>query len=172
MTSNSPFKRIILAPMVVMGVLLMLLEEQLWDWLVRLGQWLGRLPPLRRAEDHLRALPPNGAAVVLFLPAALIFPVKVLAVWLMAMGHWGGGLTVLISAKLVGTALVARIYTLCEPALSQLPWFVRLRQWFYDAKNWAHRRLASWSVWQLAGAWVRKIKTAIRRLLHAGSEPE
>ena len=74
MKSNTPFKRIMMAPMVILGVVLMLIEEHLWGWLVDLGQWLGHLPPLRRIEDHVRALPPRGAATALVRPAADMVP--------------------------------------------------------------------------------------------------
>ena len=159
MRTNSPFKRILLLPLVILGVAAMVAEEHLWDALERFGHWVGQLAFLQSLQNWLRQLPPWGAAAALFLPVALIFPVKILAVWLMATGHWGGGLLVLISAKLVGTVLVARIYTLCQPALMQLPWFVRLRQMFLNAKAWAHAKLASWPLWvqvrkQVTGVWA------------------
>ena len=161
MQTNSPFKRILLAPLVTLGVILMLVEEHLWDALVAFGIWLGRLPLLYRVETGLRSLPPKWAAVALFLPVALIFPVKVLAVWVMSTGRWGLGLTVLLTAKLVGTAMVARIYTLCEPALSQLPWFLRLRGMFLRAKHWAHVRLEGWVLWRQVRRWGHRAKAAV-----------
>ena len=164
MQTNSPFKRLIMAPLVVMGVLLMLVEEHLWDWLVAFGRWLGHLPLLRIAEARLRALPPRLAACALLLPVACIFPIKVLAVWLMATGHWGLGLTVLLTAKVVGTAVVARIYTLCEPALTQLRWFVHLRARIMDAKDWAHRRLEVWAVWQMARQALAALKAQLNKV--------
>lgn len=172
MKSNNPIKRILLSPLVFLGVLLMLLEERLWDWFVRLGIWLGQRPAMRQAEARMRILPPKGAAIALFFPVALIFPVKVLAVWVMSTGRWGLGVAILLSAKLVGTALVAWIYTLCEPALSQLAWFVHLRAWFLDAKDWAHRKLEAWLMWRFARQVIYRIKSKLKALLSAGIKLE
>ncbi len=162
MRLNTTFKRILTAPLAVLGVLLMLLEERIWDALVALGEWVGRLPVLCRIQDRVRALPPKWAACALFFPVLLVLPIKVLAVWIMSTGRIWSGLGVLLSAKLAGTALVARIYTLCEPALACLPWFVRLRAWFLHAKDWAHHRLDSWSMWRLVRRAIYRVKVSMR----------
>ena len=172
MKSNNPLKRILLSPLVFLGVTLMLVEERLWDWFVAFGLWLGQRPMMRLVEARMRILPPKAAAVALFVPVALIFPVKVLAVWVMSTGRWGLGVTILLSAKLVGTALIAWIYTLCEPALSQLAWFVHLRAWFLDAKDWAHRKLEAWLLWRFARQVIHRIKARLKALLSAVIKPE
>jgi hypothetical protein len=165
MKSNPSVKQIILAPLAVVGVLLMLLEEHIWDWLVALGQWASRLPILQRIEHRIGGLPPSQAAMALFTPVIMILPIKFLAVWIMSTGDWGLGLMVLIGAKLLGTVLVARIYTLCDPALSTLPWFVTLRQRFIQAKNWAHRRLNSWYIWRYIRRSLYKLRRKIASLI-------
>ena len=43
-----------------------------------------------------------------------------------AQGQAALGTGLLIAAKLIGTTLVARIFTLTRPALMTLPWFARL----------------------------------------------
>ena len=148
--------------MAFLGVPLMLLEEYLWDRLTEFGQWVGGFPVFRDIETGLRRLSPPWAVIVLFTPAALILPVKLLAVWLMALGKVWLGLAVLICAKLTGTALVARIYTLCEPALMQVAWFVRLRDAVIRAKDWAHARLEAWPAWRLARRWFKRLSPRAR----------
>jgi hypothetical protein len=144
-------------PLAVLAVLLLLIEEYLWDGLVRLGAWVGRLPVVRGVERRIAALPPAGAMVVLLVPAALALPVKLLAVWLMAAGHLVTGVIVLLSAKVTATAFVARVYTLCEPALATVPRFVRLRDSILRAKDWAHRKLEATLAWRLA----QRFRTAL-----------
>jgi len=172
MKMNPALKRILTAPLAILGVLLMLLEERIWNALVELGHWLGSLPVFRTIEARIRTLSPKMAACALFFPVLLILPVKFLAVWIMSTGRIWSGLGVLVSAKLAGTALVARVYTLCEPALSCLPWFVRLRARFLNAKDWAHRRLDSWPMWRLVRRVVHRLKVGIRNLWRAVPEPE
>ena len=170
--SNFSVKKILMAPLAVLGVLAMLVEEWLWGRLVAFGHWIGQMPVLRTVEARLRVLSPNMAACALLFPVLLILPVKILAVWIMSTGRWGLGVTVLLSAKVAGTALVARIYTVCEPALSTLLWFVHTRAWFLDAKDWAHRRLESWELWRLARQAVHGMKCRLFSLLGVVPKPE
>ena len=143
------FKRLVTPPLAFVGAVLLLVEESLWHGLVRLGEWTGTLPLVRNVERHIVALPPYGAVAALFGPAVLILPIKVVAVWLMATGHISSGIMVLLGAKLSGTAIVARIYTLCKPALEMVPWFVRVRAAILRAKDWAHRKLEAFATWRL-----------------------
>lgn len=139
--------------------LLILFEE--WGWeplqraLVRLGKALG----LERIEVRIRALPPYAALALFLLPSLLLLPIKLLALGLIAAGHVMLGTGVIIGAKLAGTAIVARLFTLTQPALMQLAWFARL----YTAwTRWKDQLLAhvrqSWP-WR----WGRVVKRQWRR---------
>ena len=81
--------------------------------LARIGRW----PGLRWVEGWVRSLPPWGAVCLFALPTALLLPVKLLALWAMGHGHVVLGVTVIALAKVVGTAVVARLFTLTQPAL-------------------------------------------------------
>jgi len=162
MKTNIRLRKILLSPLAVLGVLLMLAEEQLWTALVALGQRLGRLLVIRSFERRIRELPPNWAALALLAPVAFVLPIKILAVWIMSTGRWGLGIGVLLSAKIAGTAVIARIYTLCEPALSTLTWFVHLRTWFLGAKDWAHKRLNSLVLWRRSRLLIRRLIRSLR----------
>ncbi|SEH24819.1 hypothetical protein [Magnetospirillum fulvum] len=140
------------------AVLLMLFEEYLWGWLKSLMARLGRLASIARIEAVIVALPPKAAAVVFLLPALLILPVKLAAVWAIASGHFLFGLVVLVTAKLAATALFARLYTLCRPALMTFGWFVWLHDIILRAKNWAHARLESWAAWRQAKALIATLR--------------
>ncbi len=159
---RSVIKRLLTPPLVVLAVALVLFEEHLWLWLVRLGEWAGGKPLIRVVEARIAALPPAAALAMLLLPAGLILPIKLVAVWLMARGDVLTGLAVLVAAKVGGTALVARIYMLCEPALATIPWFVRLRARLLRAKDWAHRRLESWPAWRLARRRIHRLVLRVR----------
>ena len=115
-----------------------------WGWeplqkgLARLGRWQG----LRWVEGVVRRLPPYAALALFVVPALLLLPVKLLALWAMGRGHVVSGLVVIALAKLAGTAIVARLFTLTQPALMTLPWFVRI--------------YTRWTVWKTGLlAWVR-----------------
>ena len=119
-------KRLITPPLMLVAALLMFAEEVLWEALKRLMAQVGRLPLIRTLEAWIARLPPYGAACVFLLPGTLLLPVKIGALWLIAHGHALLGVQLIVVAKLVGTALVARIFMLTKPALMTLRWFARL----------------------------------------------
>lgn len=103
--------------------LVILFEE--WGWeplqraLVRLAHALG----LEGVEERIRRLPPYAALAVFLVPSLMLVPVKVLALWLIGLGRVMLGTLVIVAAKVVGTAIVARLFTLTKPALMRLAWF-------------------------------------------------
>jgi hypothetical protein len=120
--------------------LVILFEEWGWEPLQRALAWVGRLPGLRWVEGKLRSLPPYAALAMFLLPTLLLLPVKLLALWLIGQGKVMAGTLVIVGAKLVGTALVARLFSLTQPALMQLGWFARLYARWHD---WKQALLAS-----------------------------
>ena len=144
----------------VVLALLILFEEWGWEPLRRAFALLARLPVIRQLEGLLRRLPPRWAFVVLVLPSLLILPVKLAAVWLVTRGHALLGVGIIIAAKLVGTALLAWLFQLIQPALMQLPWFAR----FYARWTRWKAELLAWvrasAVWRTA----RAFRLRLRRL--------
>lgn len=141
--------------------LLILFEEWGWSRLARGLARIGELPVFRQLERWIAGLPPYAALVVFLLPGLLLLPVKLLALWLISLGRAGLGLAVIIVAKLIGTALLARVFQLTQPALMRLSWFARLyarwARWKNDLLAWVRAS----SVWRTA----RVIKLRVRRLL-------
>ncbi len=168
MTNPSPQKprRRLSFLLVPLGVVLMLLEEYLWRGLKALMARLGRLPWVARVETRIAALPPLWAAVVFLVPGMVLFPFKLAALWAMANGHLLWGLLVLLAAKLTATALFARLYTLCKPALMTVGWFVRLHDMTTRAKHWAHAKLHSWGGWRLARRAISRLRGRVLTLAH------
>ena len=141
------------------AVALLILFEQ-WGWLPlarALGQ-LARWPLIGRLEHRIGRLGPRVALVVLFVPALALLPIKLAALWLVALGRVALGLAVLVVAKLLGTALVARLYLLTQPQLMRLGWFARLhRRWI----AWKTRVIASLVEspgWVAARAWALRLR--------------
>jgi len=79
------------------------------------------------------------AAVTFVVPAAVLLPFKLAAFWLIAHGHSMFGLQVFIVAKLVGTALLARIFALTKNALLTIGWFAR---GYYAFSAWKEKLYA------------------------------
>jgi len=139
--------------------LLILFEEWGWEPLQRLLARIGRWPGLRWIEARVQALPPYAALALLGVPALLLLPIKLLALWAIGQGHALLGVAVIVTAKLVGTALVARLFMLTHPALMQLAWFVRL---YTGWSAWKARLLAQV---RASAAWraAREARATVQR---------
>ncbi len=140
--------------------LLILLEEWGWRPLADLLGRLARWRPWARVETAIARLPPYAALFVFVVPSALLMPLKFLALFLIAKGQLVLAALLFAGAKVVATALVARIFMLTQPALMQIGWFA----WVYDTiMPWkealVERVRASW-VWRVSRFWKERAKRA------------
>jgi len=147
--------------------LLILFEEWGWGPLQRLLARLGRRLGLRWIERRVRLLPPPAALALFAMPTTMLLPVKLAALWLIGQGHVLAGAGVIVMAKVVGTAVVARLYTLTQPALMQLPWFAHWhRRWTRWKRALLARVRATWP-WRAARVlgrrWRRRWRAWLRR---------
>ena len=148
--------------------LLILFEEWGWVPLANALARLGQLPVFRWVERSIRALPPYAALLVFFAPSLALLPVKLFALWLIGNGYAFLGVTVIVVAKIAGTAVVARLFMLTQPALMQLPWFASLYVRWTTWKDGLIARVRASAAWraiahakaQARAAWVR-LKAAI-----------
>ena len=141
--------------------LILIFEEWGWEPLQRLMARLARLPLWGRIERFIAGLPPYGALVVFFVPALMLLPVKLLALYWISRGHTILGLALVLAAKVTGTAAVARLFTLTQPALMRLAWFARLYGRWKPWKDALIVRVKASPVWRSTSERVR----AIRKLL-------
>lgn len=142
--------------------LLLVFEEWGWDTLSALVGWIARLPLLAWLERRIRALPPWAALLMFTVPALALLPVKLGALWLFGQGHAALGLVLLLGAKLLGTAVLARLFHLTQPALMQLAWFAR---WYPRWKAWKDRLLTyvrNSAPWRTARAFKTRVVTQVR----------
>jgi hypothetical protein len=147
-------RRLLLAPV----LLVLLFEEWGWEPLARVFAKLARLPLWARLERRIKALPPWAALLAFGVPFVTLIPVKVLALYLFSQGHAAMGLTLVIAAKVAGTAVAARLFQLTEPALMRLGWFARL---YTPWKRWKDgvltqvRQSAPWRAVRRAKAQIK-----------------
>jgi len=135
--------------------LVVLFEEWGWDTLLRGMAWLAQWPPVGWLERRIARLAPWPALLVFSVPGLMLLPVKLAALALMTRGHAILGLLVILAAKLLGTALVARIFHLTQPALMQLAWFARLHGRWSVWKGAALARVRASRIWRV-GRWTRR----------------
>ena len=142
----------------IIAALIVLFEEWGWRPLFELISRLARFRLWARLELWIAGLPPYGAFVVFALPTTILLPLKFVAVWLLAGGHVLTASALFIAAKVLSTALIARIFMLTKPALMQIAWFARAYNRFMPWKDALFARIrASWT-WRYG----RMLKTRVK----------
>ena len=68
--------------LLVLAAVVMFIEEWGWQpltaWAARIARW----PPLARLEGLIRRAPPRLALALFLVPAVMLVPIKLLALWL------------------------------------------------------------------------------------------
>jgi len=138
--------------------LLILLEEWGWRPLADLLGRLARWRPWAQIETAIARLPPYAALFVFVVPSALLLPLKFLALLLIAKGQFLLAGLLFAGAKVVATALVARLFMLTQPALMQIRWFA----WAYDTitpwKEALVERVRASGVWRVGRVWKERAR--------------
>lgn len=146
------------------AALVILFEEWGWAPLARLVGKLARLPVFAWLERHIAALPPYAALVVFFVPALALLPVKLLALYWISLGYPMLGVGTIVVAKIVGTAIVARLFQLTQPSLMRLAWFAALYRRWAAWKAAVVAAVRASAAWQSAARAVRRARLQARHL--------
>jgi hypothetical protein len=128
-------QRVLRSVLLGLIVLVVFIEEWGWGPLSAVVAQLDRWPPFAVIESHIRRAPPRVALALFLLPALLLVPVKLLAIYLIQDGRMTLGIVMIVAAKLVGTALVGRLFVLVENQLMEFAWFARCMCWWCATRD-------------------------------------
>jgi hypothetical protein len=187
--------RRLLRPLWILLAIVFLFEAWLWEQLQPIVGWVIRLIAWRAARARLATaierLPPYATLLVFLIPVVLLFPIKLLGLWMLAQGSWLGAMATLALAKVVSMGVTAFIFDVTRPKLLQIGWFRWLYARVLRALAWAHgliepikRQVAAWFkpisrklaslFWLLkprrAGRFLRRLGR-IRRRMQARTQP-
>ena len=146
-----------------MAAVVLAIEEWGWRPLTALAAQLNRWPPVARLEDRIRAAPPKMALALFLVPAVMLFPIKVVALWLIHLGRTTLGLLVVLTAKALGTALVGRLFIITEPQLTQFAWFARALAWWRETKRRVRATVVGSVAYQAVARTRRRLVLWMRR---------
>jgi hypothetical protein len=146
------------------GALLFLFEEWLWTRFLHLFAWLGRLGMLRWLDSKLVRLAPAAALVILCIPIVVLFPVKIVGLWMITTGRLFSGCCVMLTAKLLSTAIIARIFVTCRSQLLRMAWFARLHAITCALRDRVHRWMEQQPAWIDARRFLRRLRARLRGL--------
>lgn len=142
----------------ILAALWVFIEEWLWIHLQTFMAWVGKLPLIHAVERWISRLPPWAACIVFLVPAGVLLPFKLAAFWLIAHGHRLLGVQVFIVAKIVGTALLARIFALTKPALLSIGWFARIYHMVMAWKERLYAYVRAMPAYQRTRAWLHGVR--------------
>ena len=74
------------------------------------------------------------------------------------------GVGVIVAAKVLGTALVGRLFVLTEPQLMQFVWFARAMNWWIATKQRLKALVARSTPWRAVRDAMRRVPRAWLRL--------
>lgn len=104
--------------------LLFLFESWLWRETGRAIAWLVQHIPMERFKHlvthYVSGLSPLATLGVFVIPAIVLLPLKVTAVWLLAKGYVIGGISTVLLAKAIGLGISSFLFALCKAKLLQL----------------------------------------------------
>ena len=138
------------AVLLVLVVLIVFFEEFGWRPLAAVAAGFARWPPVARLEALIRRAPPRVALALFLVPALLLFPIKLGALWLMQAGRPTLGIALIVVAKVGGTALVGRLFILVESQLMTFAWFARCVDWWRATRDRIMAALRKSTAWRSA----------------------
>jgi len=154
--------------LLTLAAAVLFIEEWGWRPLTAVAARIGRWPPIARVEAVIRRVRPAVALVLFLVPALALFPVKLAALWLIHAGKATLGITVIVLAKLLGTALVGRLFLLTETQLMTFPWFARAWAWWRATKARVIESVRSSMAMRAARYFARRVRLRWRRLRRRG----
>ena len=119
-------------PLLITLALIFLLESWLWEKTGAAVAWALRELPIERyvreAMEKIETLTPVQTLGVFIIPAMVLLPIKMLALWFLSQGFIFSGITTILFAKLAGFGVSSFLFTLCKPKLLQVRWV----KWVYE----------------------------------------
>jgi hypothetical protein len=126
----------------VILAIIFLFEAWLWALLAPVVAFVVALLPLRAVKAKIASaiggLSPAATLVVFIIPPAILFPIKLAAIWLFHHHYWLAGIAALVFAKLAGLGVTAFIFEVTRPKLVQMVWFANLYDIVMRGLGWAH----------------------------------
>jgi hypothetical protein len=122
--------RRLLQPFWVLLAVIFLVEAWLWDHLEPIVARAVAMIPLRAFKqwlsDLVDTLSPATTLIVFLVPAIPLFPLKLIALWLLTHQYWLAAIVTIIFAKFLGVGVAAFIFDVTRHKLLQMAWFKKL----------------------------------------------
>ena len=141
---------------------ILIIEEWLWDLLSALGHSLVRLLNLERVERWLSQTSPRTALLAFLLPILIVTPINIAAIWLLLHGLLIEGVLLEVCAKLLGTLLVARVFSLTKTQLLTFRVIAAIYNTISYWLRWAHEKIAETAIYKFSKVIKAQVKATIK----------
>lgn len=155
---NRHLKRALEMAIVPLAAAIVFLEQTLIRYLNIVMAAVARWPPVAGLERWLVRLPPYAALCAFVAPSILILPIKLIALWFATTGQYGLAFATLIAGKMLGTAILARLYRILRPTMMAIRWFAAADTWFFYWRDQAYAFVRSLEAWKRATAIVKRVR--------------
>jgi hypothetical protein len=122
---------------------------------------LARLNLLQRVRAWIVSLPPYPALALFAVPLIILEPVKPVAAYLAATGHFGSGAMLFVTGELLKLILVERLFYLNKRKLLSVPAFA----WCYQQVTALREWLEATAVFRQTRQLVRRAESLVRELV-------
>lgn len=146
-------------PFVFFATIFVLFEEWLWFRLLRFMKFVWALPVFKQIENWMRRQNKWVSLVMFMIPELLFIPMKLSVVWLFGNHHPYLGVMIFLTAKVVGTASFAWLYSVTEAKITEFGWICWIRDRFIAVRSWAHKWLQAQSIYQWVHSEIVRLRT-------------
>jgi hypothetical protein len=84
---------------------------------------------LASARRRIQQLGPYQSLALLMVPAGLVEPLKIFALFVAGAGHWFSGTAMILGAYAISLLVIERLFRVVKPKLMMLGWFASLWIW-------------------------------------------
>ncbi|OAI11627.1 hypothetical protein A1507_20050 [Methylomonas koyamae] len=144
---------------------LLIIEEWLWDFLSACGHYLALWLRLESVERWLSRTSPPMALLAIAVPIMIVTPINLAALSLLVHGLLLQGILLELFAKLLGTLLVARVFSLTKPQLLTFTPIAFIYHTVSGWLRWAHAKIAETAIYRFAKQLKADVKTKIKAWL-------
>jgi hypothetical protein len=146
-----------------------IIEDVFWASLKPIMAWVSNLPLIRRLEAWLDQLGPIPLAALFIVPLIVVWPVKLIGLWIIAQGRVIIGSIIFGAAEFIGAALAVRLWGIGRDRLLTIAWFARA----YSAITWLRALVYTWAL-SLPGVepvrhFVRHLRVVVRAWMKPGA---
>jgi hypothetical protein len=149
----------VLSPVVaVLAAVYFLIDALFLPPIRLLGRFLGRFRLFERLADRIRALGPYQTLALFLVPLIILEPVKPVAAYLAARGHFAHSVTVLVVGEILKITIVERLFHVGRDKLMTIRAFARTYNY---VMAWI-AYFESFAAWQAMRRYVTAVKATAR----------